>query len=175
MKVKCSNLIESLKDARNKFDFSNLAKTCPLYSAENENALFRFKLETKMNYNIKAAVSLRNKCYSLLLEPTKWNKIPEEEQEQEVKVLKGIAKQTVRNSINFEMYYNALMKGEEKHCTFSKIEKKDFKISTQRQQKLALKAFEDKKWWLDCRVHSVPFGSIEIQENGSKCLKCSKK
>ena len=173
--MKCQDLMASLKKAEKKFDFSNLVKKCPLYSAENENALFRFKLETKMNYTIKAAVSLRNKCYSLLLEPTEWNDLPQEEQEKEVKVLKGIGKQTVRNSINFRMYYDALMKGKEKHCNFSKIEKKDFKLNTKQQKKLALRAFEDKKWWLDCKIHSLPFGSVEILENGSKCLKCYKK
>ena len=144
IKVRTDNLEADLKVLEEKFDFSNFPKDSKLHSKKAENHLGRFKVETCGMWRIQKGISLRNKVYSLKLEPTEHNRQVQKELK-EMKVLKGVAKSTVENHITFAHYENALFNAEEKHVNFTRIQSKDFKLSTVQQNKKALAAFEDKR------------------------------
>jgi len=176
IKIKTSNLFTDLQNLKSNMDFSNLNPLHPLFSNENIAQLFKFKEEFGLR-PISRLCALKSKVYSfeigchhnvgvdfsgLCLECK--NKTFSGSN---VNRLKGIQKRTARN-IHFSNYLKCLTDfTAQREKTFQIISKKQ-KISTNMVSKISLSSFCDKRFILNCGIHSRPYSN----EQNSYCFEC---
>jgi hypothetical protein len=84
---------------------------------------------------------------------------------------KGVTK-SYRKKIKFRDYKSCVK-------TFSKFEidqftirSKNHKLQTLKINKLCFSSFDDKRYLMQCGVHSVPYGSNLIQQSKKMCVFC---
>ena len=74
---------------------------------------------------------------------------------------------------DFVLMYREALKNEKLfRATVTNIQSKGHLVKTVRQRKIALSAFDSKRYLLNCGVHSIPYGSFKIKKFGGKCQKC---
>jgi len=89
------------------------------------------------------------------------------------KVCKGVGRAAIRNQLRFSMYKDCVLNSRRFHASYSTIRSnKQAAMHTVYQNKLALSNTECKRYYLPCGLHSHPYGSIAIKEDGGMCLKC---
>ena len=118
---------------------------------ENKKVPGKFKLET-LDHNVKQFVGLRSKLYSLLYED-----------DTDKKTCKGIKKCVKEKVIKHFDYLNTLLSGKtksEKQCTFRSYKHEMYSIEV---SKVALSAFNDKKYLLDDGIHGYSYGHCKIR------------
>ena len=163
---KDESLTQILKDNEDHFDFSKLNPQGyygkDLYCDHYKNHLDRFKLESKDDA-ILASCCLRSKLYSILF--ASWKELVK---------MKGVPKSCFpKNNINFNAYNNCLKGVSRKKASFKKIGSKNHAVTIRTQKKAALmSAFDDKRYLLDCGIHSHPYGSSLIEKNHGGCVVC---
>ena len=88
--------------------------------------------------------------------------------------MKGVPKSCFpKNDINFNAYNNCLKGVSRKKASFKKIGSKNHAVTIRTQKKAALmSAFDDKRYLLDCGIHSHPYGSSLIEKNHGGCVVC---
>jgi hypothetical protein len=177
IEIKTSNLLEDLKNLETNMDFSNLNKKHSLFSNANKAQLFKFKEEFGLR-PISRLCALKSKVYSfeiacnhdigidsygLCLECNNFKFSGEN-----VNKLKGIQKRTARN-IQFSSYLKCLSEfSAQREKTFQIISKKQ-KIETTMVSKISLSSFCDKRFILNCGIHSRPYSNV-TQSFCDKCL-----
>ena len=57
-------------------------------------------------------------------------------------------------------------------CVTHSIKSSSFNVSTIRSSKLALSAFDNKRYLLNCGIHSLPYGHWKINKFADYCLRC---
>jgi hypothetical protein len=176
IEIKTVNLHQDLRNLERNMDFSNLNKNHPLFSDVNKAQLFKFKEEFGLR-PISRLCALKAKVYSfeiacnhdigvdsygLCLECSNLKFTGAN-----VNKLKGIQKRTARN-IQFSSYLKCLSEfSAQREKTFQIISKKQ-KIQTTMVSKISLSSFCDKRFILNCGIHSRPYSN----ENKSFCDKC---
>jgi hypothetical protein len=178
IQIKTQNLQIDLENLSPNFDFSNLSKLHPLYSKENESQLFKFKEEFELR-PISRLCALKSKVYSFeiachhSLGANKNGRCLECENNSmstcsNVNRLKGIQKRTAR-AINFDRYLRCIKnKNIQRDLTFQITSKKQV-ISTNQVSKISLSSFCDKRFILNCGIHSRPYSS-NVSPFCEKCL-----
>ena len=76
------------------------------------------------------------------------------------KKLKGISKATLKNEISFDDYKNTLFNGLEKYVDNYRLKSNNHNMEMIKQNKLALRAFDDKRLILNDGITTVPFGYL---------------
>ena len=147
-------------------DYSNYPPTHERYSADNKAKLGFFKDEFGGKLKCLEFVGLRSKCYAMNLKDLD-NTIVEK------KVCKGIGRSAIKNRLHFEKYKNCLLNSEIIRENFHSIRSTKHNLSTISITKKALSFIDTKRWLFDCGLHSVPYGSIEIQQFYNKCPICT--
>jgi hypothetical protein len=150
------NSTERIKDA---VDFSNYHPTHPLYSVEHKAELGYWKDELKGG-KISEFCGLRSKTYAFLLSGS----------EGVNSKCKGVTK-AYKKKITFDNYVDCVKGFDQFRITQYQIRAKDHNLYTVRVNKLCFSSFDDKRYLFSCGVHSVPYGSIYINENGG-CPMC---
>lgn len=149
-------------------DYSNYDKDHEKYNAVNKAKLGFFKDELCGKYVCKEFIGLRSKCYAM-------NMIDEEKNERkEKKVCKGLGRTAILNRLKFEQYKDCLFKQKSYRHEFHGIRSHNHNIKTVLIRKKAVNYTDTKRWIFDCGIHSVPYGSILIKNNGGKCPRCKK-
>jgi hypothetical protein len=158
-------------------DFSNLCKNHPLFSEQNKAQLFKFKEEFGLR-PISRLCALKSKVYSfeiackhengvdsfgLCLECSNTNFTGDN-----FNRLKGIQKRTARN-IQFSSYLKCLSDFSAQREKTFQIRSKKQKIETTMVSKISLSSFCDKRFILNCGIHSRPY-SNNINPVCNKCL-----
>lgn len=149
-------------------DFSNYDPTHPLFNNKNKAKLGFFKDELAGRYTISEFVGLRAKCYSMKMKSEKNQTI-------EKKVCKGLGRVAIEKRLKFKHYKACLFQYLDKRYDFSTIRSTKQNIKTVRIKKKAISHFDSKRWIFNCGIHSVPYGSIQINKFYSTCPKCLKK
>jgi hypothetical protein len=140
-------------------DFSNYPAEHSLYSSSRKNQLGYFKDELK-GETMEEFIGLRSKTYAIQIK----NKVH--------KRTKGVTR-GYRNVIKFEDFKNCL----NEVCTFQlsqyQIRSKDHIVTTRKLRKICFSSFDDKRYLLQCGIHSVPYGSFVIKKFKQICPFCS--
>ena len=144
-------------------DFSNYPTNHPRYNTNHKAIPGYFKDETHGEY-LTHFVGLKSKCYALC--------VRSDERIQEKIVCKGITK-TGKAKINIEKYRTCLEEVIKIHSQMHAIRSKKNRIFTQHLDKVALSSFDDKRWLMECGIHSYPYGSVEYMNQDFSCALCS--
>ncbi|RZD32614.1 MAG: hypothetical protein CXT79_05995 [Thaumarchaeota archaeon] len=176
LKIKTDELISDLKNLSSTFDFSNLPEDHELYDTGKKSKLFCFKEEFGLR-PILRIVSLASKVYAFQIAcchnfkhhyPGKCQmsspNIPDANNLEGNNVffedkltMKGVS-QRAKNKFTFEDYFRCLQSQVSRRTVDYRIQSKKQNLSSIVIQKVALSGFDDKRYILDCGLHSVPYG-----------------
>lgn len=176
LNIRTTNIIKDLQNLKSNMDFSNLNPSHPLFSKENMAQLFKFKEEFGLR-PISRLCALKSKVYSFEIGCQHEIGINSfglclscgntEFSGNNVNKLKGIQKRTARD-IQFSSYFNCLSNfSAQREKTFQIVSKKQ-KIQTNMVSKISLSSFCDKRFILNCGIHSTPYSL----ENNPFCNIC---
>ena len=148
-------LTNFLEENKNEFDFSELDKNNKLYSTINKKVVGKMKIETSPILTLDNFTALRSKsyCYS-------YGNIEKGRQ-------KGIQK-TPEN----EDYKRSLFLSQTKNSTNYSIRSNQHQLTVEKQTKLALNPFDDKRLYLD-PIKSLPWDK-HTQAGDCQCILCIK-
>lgn len=174
--VKTCDILSDLNNLSSNMDFSNLDNSHPLFSLENKALLFKFKEEFSLN-PISRLCALKSKVYSF--ETACKHKVGMDNlgncrkcsnksfTGQNFNKLKGIQKKTARE-IHFDKYLKCVKSSYSQRNTIYQIISKKQKITTNKVSKISLSSFCDKRFILNCGIHSYPY----CENNTAFCQKC---
>ena len=126
------NLIEFLKQNKDGFDFSELDNAHQLYNPTNKKVIGKMKIETSPVLVLDSFTALRSKSYSF-----SYNNVQKSKQ-------KGI-----QNAPECEDYTRCLFMSETTSATNYSIGSNLHKLSVEKENKLALNPFDDKRVYLN--------------------------
>ena len=145
-------------------DFSNHPETHPFYNTSRKAVPGYFKNETGGNALLEI-VALKSKCYIYSVEGS----------EREQPVCKGIAKMA-RSRLTLNMYKKCLQSKNQIEMNVVNIRSNRHVLTTQSVQKVALSSSDDKRYYLPCGIHSLPYGHYRIvnklETEELTCWKC---
>ena len=141
-------------------DFSNYPKTHPFYSAENKGKLGYFKDENAGDF-MREVVALRSKCYVTRTETAQGR-------HREDARCKGVDRRA-QQSLTLEQYRRCLRDQRKIFARVRNIQLKAGRLYTVELNKSALTPFDDKRYVRNCGVHTVPYGSVEVDEACAIC------
>lgn len=175
--VKTKDIIEDFKKLSSHMDFSNLNPSHPLFDPKNKAQLFKLKeefgfaplsrmcaIKSKV-YSFEVACShdigmnsngVCSFCRNKQLTPHNINR------------LKGIQKRVTRE-IHFSNYLKCIQQPYIQRELLSHIESKKHQVSTVLINKISLSSFDDKRYLLNCGIHTEPYSP----ENNPFCTKCN--
>lgn len=156
LKCECSDPFTKLEPI---LDSSNFSSSHPLFRKDRKSQLGYFKSEVG-DKEIAKFVGLRSKCYAFQTEVN----------EVELKC-KGLSK-NFKKQIGIEHFERCLSEITTVEATQKLLRSKNNQIQLINQRKNVLSSYDDKHFLLNCGICSVPFGSVYIEKNGDRCLKC---
>ena len=140
------DLYSDLASDSDRFGFSNYPREHPLYSARGGKQPRLFKDESA-GCILESFVGLRSKMYSL----------QHSDSRKDARKAKGIKKSVVR-TISHQDYLDWLLNMTQMKHSFHAIRSHRHRLYTIKQTKLSLSSFDDKRYLLDCSIHSLPYG-----------------
>ena len=143
--ITCDDLIQPLTPFLGKFDFSNLDETHPRFTRKNALIPGKFKDETG-GKPIQEFIGLRSKMYSLLYDSGK-----------EIKRAKGI-KSVGLQHVHHQDYVISLINANELRVTFHAIKSEKHRLFTEKQAKLGLSPYDDKRWVYHDGIQTFAYG-----------------
>ena len=152
-------------------DFSKYPTSHKLYSCKNKNRLNFLKDEMAGSHYISEFIGLRAKCYALKLKPLHELKNMETEKLR----CKGIQKNVVRTTMQFEEYFSSLFNNKIIRKNNISIKRKKFKLFTTVQKKIALSPFDSKRFICNCGIHTYSMGHYlckQISQKRGACPLC---
>ena len=149
------NLIEFLNQNKDEFDFSELDPSHELYDPINKKVIGKMKIETSPVLVLDNFVALRSKSYAYSYGATQISK------------QKGIQKSPKKDS-----YINSLFNSETTTATNYSIRSNAHNLTVQKQDKLALNPFDDKRVYLNL-IQSLPWDK-HTQKGDCPCIYCLK-
>lgn len=149
--IKTEDVYRDLLEDKDYFDFSNYPQSHFLYSDQNKAHVGYFKDESAGN-SICEFVGLKSKMYS----------IEYDEEELNIKKVKGIKKSTIEKHIKHMDFILTLINSKRMEHSFHNIGSKKHQIFTLLQRKVSLSSFDDKRYLLVDKIHSVPYGHYKI-------------
>lgn len=164
LQVRNKQSTDNLKKIATFMDFSNYPPEHKLFSIENKNKLGYWKDELQGD-TMTDFCGLRSKTYSFLLNNKEKNeKIFKSK-------CKGITK-NYRKKISFNNFKNCVLTYDSISITQYQIRAKTHRIYTAAISKLCFSSFDDKRYLLNCGVHSLPYGSKLIKKSQDVCPLC---
>ena len=143
-------LTERLSCYKNYFDFSNYPANHPLYDSSNKGVLGKMKDEVK-GAEMTEFCALKAKLYSYIVANV-----------DQFKKAKGVKKNVVRKTMNFEDYVSCLRTGERAYRTMGAIRSYQHQLFTISQRKIALSSEDDKRCVLEDGIHTLAWGHCNI-------------
>ncbi len=135
-------------------DFSNYPQDHPNFSNANKNQLGFFKDELCSD-KMTSWCGLRSKTYAYELNN------PEKNDNLFKSKCKGVTR-SYRQKLTFENYKKCVLTYESVHIKQVQMRSKTHCIYTAEISKLAFSSFDDKRYLLNCGIHSLPYGSALI-------------
>ena len=158
------NLIEFLKQNEDEFDFSELDNAHQLYNPTKKKVIGKTKLETSPVLVLDSFTALRSKSYSF-----SYNSI----QKSKTKISIQKAKQKgIQNAPECEDYTRCSFMSETSSATNYSIRSNLHKLSVEKQNKLAMNPFDDKRVYFN-PIHSLSWEK-HTQKSDCPCRYCLK-
>ncbi len=147
-------------DVNEWFDTSNYDKDHPsgIPTGKNKKVIGFFKDECGGKF-ITEFVGLRAKSYSFITSDGKVEK-----------KCKGVKKYVVKNNMMHENYKETLLTGEPQHRVMNVIRSRQHEVGSERINKTALSADDDKRIILEDRIHTISYGYGGTKHVGKKRL-----
>ena len=143
--IRTRDLYSDLASDSERFDFSNYLREHPFYSATGAKQPGLFKDESA-GCILESFVGLRSKMCSL----------QHSDSGKDVRKAKGVKKSVVR-TISHQDYLDCLLNTKQMKHSFHAIRCHPHRLYTIKQTKLSPSSFDDKRYLLDCSVHSLPY------------------
>lgn len=144
-------------------DFSNYPPSHPRHSDRVKSVPGYFKDENCGNI-LTEVVGLKSKCY--VLNVLDYSKLTDKT----AVVCKGVGR-SARQNLTLEAYRNCLYNISQIKTPMYCIRSKNHNVYTQRVNKVALSTTDDKRYLLDCGIHSLPHGHYSISDD-IQCVRC---
>jgi hypothetical protein len=138
-------------------DYSNYPKHHAQFSDCRRNQLGLFKDEL-CGEKMDEFVGLRSKTYAFTLKNKKMTS-----------KCKGVRK-GYKKTIPFASFKKCITSIASVRITQYHIVSKNHNLETSKVDKLCFSSFDDKRWLMDCKIHSVPYGSRLIKKK--QCVYC---
>ena len=165
--IKTKNLLDDFKNFTHLMDFSNYPKDHKLFNFSKKNALFHLKDETEGNKIIKQFIGLAPKQYAFSFLCKDGRKI-------EKKCHKGLSKASIKHQLFFKDYLDALFNLKNMSKPGFNFISKDHQIHTVYHRKKLVNSFYDKRYLLNCKICTKPYGSSYIEKHKDKRIRCKK-
>lgn len=153
--VKTKDIYSDTEKDKHLFDFSNYDKNHFLFDKTNAKKPGLFKDETA-GVPIQQFVSLRSKMYSLTYGDV------------EQKRAKGIVKSVVRGELKHSNYVKCIITQKNVRRQQNLIQSRKHKLQMVTVNKVALSAFDDKRYVMDNGVDTLAFGHFKIKNSIDK-------
>ena len=89
--------------------------------------------------------------------------------------LQGVPTPYVKKKMAYDRYKTCLLEEKNAAADYWRITSKGHEVKFVKQHKSALSCFDDKKYLLSCKLHSLPYGSSLIKKYDKKeCPFCRK-
>ena len=163
-----------LKDC---MDFSNYPRTHVLFNENNKGCLGYLKNEMKGTYEIAESCAIRSKCYSLHSRPLasicNCNSSGCDCNKNTTSKCKGTPGAFTRK-ILFDDYKKVLLNSVMTHRgKVVQIRSKNHTLLTLSTDRKLFTSYDDKKYALNCNIHSRSYGHFKNDIIGSTCEKCN--
>lgn len=132
-------------------DTSTYPRDHPLYSAVNAKVIGKMKDECNGKAPLEF-VGLRSKMYSLLTYDDNLAK----------RTAKGIKKRYVAKHLKHDMYLRTLREKTIQHAKYRLFRSRAHKLETVECSKVALCAYDDKRYVMDCGVATLAYGHVQL-------------
>ena len=141
------NIYDICPDVRDKFDTSDYPSNheSGILTGANKKVIGMFKDEVA-GKQITHFVGLRPKIYSFKIE-----------EDREVKKCKGVKKNVVKKTMDFDDYVKCLFSGEKEMRSMKIIRSEKHDIYSKEVNKIALSNEDDKRIVLEDKVHTLAF------------------
>ena len=133
-------------------DFSNYPKNHSLYSKKNEKVIGKFKDEFP-GMVIEEFIGLKPKLYSILYNEGKFKN-----------TAKGLQTAAIKKNINHDHYRNCLFENKVYNTIIRRIQSKEHQLTTVQTQKQVFQPLDDKRYYLEDGIYSIPFGHYSINQ-----------
>ena len=167
-----NHFFAKLKDS---MDFSNYPRTHALFSEGNRGCLGYLKNEMKGTHEILESCAIRSKCHSLQSRPLalicNCNSSVCDCSKEIVNKCKGTPS-IFTQKILFEDYKKVLDSVMTHRGEVVQIRSKNHTLLTISTNRKMFTSYDDKKYALNCNVHSRPYGHFKNAIIGSTCEKC---
>jgi hypothetical protein len=144
--IHTQDLYKDMQAMSHLFDTSNYSKNHPLFDVANAKVLGKMKDELG-GVPGKEFVGLRPKMYCLMSGDNL-----------EKKTAKGVSKTIIRKELKFQKYLEVLREGSRTFATMFQIRARAHKLQTQKVTKVALSAYDDKRYILPDGVTTLAHG-----------------
>ena len=156
LEITTKDLDEELAKLSADFDFSNYPTTHELHDVNNKKVPGKFKDE--LAGDVTEFIGLRAKCYA-------YSTIKKNDDNK----AKGIAR-SVSKTLHLDAYRDTLESHKKHVVTINSFEKRDHQIYTTRGQKIALSAFDDKRYICDDGITTKAYGPSREDDNNNNEL-----
>ena len=144
-------------DAAGRYDFSEYPLDHPLYSVSNHKALGFFKDELN-SIPMQKFVGLRPKCYAFLCTGKVDRNMPQHVEPVEKKTAKGVKCKVNDDHLHFAHYLDTLRSFQSYVCKQNLISSSVHTVRTVHTHKVALTAFDTKRWLCEDTIHTHSHG-----------------
>ena len=155
--VRGNNIYEMMREDSHKFDTSD-------YPVSNQFGIQRLNkkvagiMKDENNGKImRTFIGLRSKMYCTLVDES-----------EPTKKAKGVKGCIVKNQISFEDYRDCLFEGKILKCLQNNIRSRNHIVHTERQNKIALSPYDDKRYLLQDSTDTLPWGHKDIPQEVEK-------
>jgi hypothetical protein len=157
--IQTDDVYADIAEMQDQFDTSAFPKDHPLYSSKNKKVIGRFTDECVDGVfaQMTEFVGLKPKMYACKIQ-----QIGGAGGTTQKKVCKGVKKNIIRKTLNFDMYKRAL-EGETIHVQQRGIRSRKHCISTDQVTKVGLCGFDNKRWVCDDGISTLAHGHHRIQ------------
>ena len=157
IEVRDQDVYAIMNEHRELFDFSNYAKTHPMYGVESKKRAGAMKDEAA-GCVLREQISLRPKLYSFMVEGLVKKNILESTEIVEINAAKGITKTVKKLYLRHELFKKTLLDMTELYVKQNIIRSDKHILRTIQQIKVALTGFDLKRYIHDDGVHTNAFG-----------------
>ena len=155
LSIKTGDLINDLEYFKDDFDFSELDPSHELYNSINKKVIGKMKIETSPIIELDNFIALRSKSYSFSYGSTV--------QKATQKLTQKSKQKGIQHTPIYSQFINSLFNSETTTATNYSIRSNAHNLTVQKQDKLALNPFDDKRMYLN------PIQSLSWDKHTQKC------
>ena len=167
LSIKTGDLINDLEYFKDDFDFSELDPSHELYNSINKKVIGKMKIETSPIIELDNFVALRSKSYSF-----SYGSAQKLTQEAKQRTIQKSKQKGIQHTPIYSQFINSLFNSETTTATNYSIRSNAHNLTVQKQDKLALNPFDDKRMYLN-PIQSLSWDK-HTQKGDCPCILCIK-